>query len=285
MELFLDYYHPYAGLCNQLYLITNHLHSAYLGKSKVYINKFNIDIFNKTRIPASGVLDLEKTHDNLIKMGIDVLLLKKPKIVKDIPTLCIWPVSSLEILNALEFNNLFVGISSGIKNKLGPFNGIHFRLDTDAVLHYTFGDLEYNTFMDLANKNSAIASKYFLSLDRVKIEKWCQNLLDQYIDLITQFGFDKPWYICTSVAKDPLNVFTKAYLDYLTTFITDHGGSYYIHPKEFKERELNALVDLLVLRDSTNLVAFEGSSFSEGYCLKVNTFRKNIKNYKNVKGI
>ena len=42
-------------------------------------------------------------------------------------------------------------------------------------------------------------------------------------------------------------------------------------PKIYEERELNALVDLLVLRDSEKMIGFEGSSFSEGYCLKVNS--------------
>ena len=44
--------------------------------------------------------------------------------------------------------------------------------------------------------------------------------------------------------------------------------------KFYKDRELNALIDLLILRDSEKMIGFEGSSFSEGYCYKVNTIRK-----------
>jgi hypothetical protein len=277
MLLFLDYYHPYAGLCNQLYLITNHIHAAFLNGDQIYINKFNIDIFKKTRIPISGVLDLTKTHQNLLKLGIDVLTFKKPKIIEKIPQLCIYPVSSIEILNSLEFNNLFVDIASKIQKQIGNYNGIHFRLDIDAVLHYTFGDPVYNKFMDLANESISAAGEYLQTLDIQRIEHFCNNLLQQYLGHIEQIGFENTWYICTTIAKDPLNCFTKAYRDYLLKFINEKGGKWYIHPKEFKERELNALVDLLVLRDSENLIGFEGSSFSEGYCLKVNTFRKNIK--------
>ena len=37
---------------------------------------------------------------------------------------------------------------------------------------------------------------------------------------------------------------------------------------------MNALVDLLILRDSFKMIGFQGSSFSEGYCYKVNQIRK-----------
>ena len=65
---FLDYYHPYAGLCNQLYLITNHIHDAYSKGVKIFIHKINIDIFKKERVFANEVLDIEKTNKNLKKL-------------------------------------------------------------------------------------------------------------------------------------------------------------------------------------------------------------------------
>ena len=58
--IYLDYYHPYAGLCNQLYLITNHIHQAFLHHTKIYINKVNIDIFKKERINSEDFFDLKK---------------------------------------------------------------------------------------------------------------------------------------------------------------------------------------------------------------------------------
>ena len=53
--------------------------------------------------------------------------------------------------------------------------------------------------------------------------------------------------------------------------------------KFYQQRELNALVDLLVLRDSDKMIGFEGSSFSEGYCFKVNSIRNPGKEYLFVK--
>lgn len=63
MDLFLDYYYPYAGLCNQLYLITNHIAQAFLDNKQIYIHKFNIDIFKKERVPFSEVIDIKKTNE------------------------------------------------------------------------------------------------------------------------------------------------------------------------------------------------------------------------------
>ena len=37
--ILLDYYEPFAGLCNQLYLITNHIHNALVNNKQIYIHK------------------------------------------------------------------------------------------------------------------------------------------------------------------------------------------------------------------------------------------------------
>ena len=107
--IFFDYYHPYAGLCNQLYLLTNHIHNAYLTGKKIYIHKFNVDIFKKNRVNADLVFDLEKTNENLKQLtGIELISLDPPKVITFIPKLFIYPVSSISILNCLEFNKSIV---------------------------------------------------------------------------------------------------------------------------------------------------------------------------------
>ena len=101
--IFFDYYHPYAGFCNQLYLITNHIAQAFIESKQIYIHKFNIDIFKKERVPFSEVIDIKKTNENFINFGCRPLLSETPpKIIGDIPELCIYPVSSIEILSCLE---------------------------------------------------------------------------------------------------------------------------------------------------------------------------------------
>ena len=69
------------------------------------------------------------------------------------------------------------------------------------------------------------------------------------------------------------------FLTKFTDFISKNGGNYLIQQPFYSDRELNALVDLLVLRDSTKMIGFEGSSFSEGYCYKINSIRNVTKQF------
>jgi len=282
---FFDYYHPYAGLCNQLYLITNHIHKCYELGNKLYINKVNTDIFRKERIHANEIFDIDATNNNLEKLlGSRILATEPPEIVEEIPELCIYPVSSIEILNCLEFNQQFTSVINNLKSVFnGKYNAIHFRLDTDSILHYAFGKKEYNAFMDHSNTNSIKAEEYFNSLDQRKIEKYCSFLIEQYFTFVSQFGFDKCWYISTPITKWNIHKPVEKYLKQFTDFILSNGGSFYIPIRIYEQRELTALIDLLMLRDSEKLIGFEGSSFSEGYCLKVNTVRNVTKNFLFVK--
>lgn len=281
---FFDYYHPFAGLCNQLYLITNHIHQAILKESTIYINKVNIDIFHKERIPAGDFFDIPKTNENLKKLtGMNVLETEVPEMVITIPKLCIYPVSSIEILNCLEFNENILKNVDQVKSNLKSYNSIHFRLDIDAVIHYTFGKKVYHRFMDLCNQSLSLGMEYYASLDQELVEKYCSFLMEQYFTFITKFGFEKCWYISTSINKWEIHKPMEKYLFLLVNFIISNKGRYMVPDKFYNQRELNGLVDLLVLRDSDKMIGFEGSSFSEGYCLKVNSIRNPGKEYLFVK--
>jgi len=269
MDIFLDYYHPYAGLCNQLYLITNHIHQAYLNESKIYINKVNIDIFKKERIPAEEFFDLKATNENIKRLtGKEIILFEKPLKNFIIPRLCIYPVNSIEILSCLEFQEKFKSLVPKIN-----YNAIHFRLELDTLISYLFDKNCYENFMDRCN-NGTISEKFcenFIKLPEVKM--YIDYLLNQYISFIKYFGFDKPWYICTSIGKKKIHDCLKDVLKYLTDFIEKHG-TLLKSEQHFEQRELNALVDLLTLRDASKMIGFEGSSYSEGYVLKVNSVKK-----------
>ena len=269
-KLFLDYYHPYAGLCNQLYLITNHIHNACVKNKEIYIHKFNTDIFHKKRVPFGEIIDIERTNKNLKRLtGRMIISPDAPPEIHSIETLRIYPVSSIEILNCLEFHGKFIEITHTLKYHLNHFNGVHFRLDFDAVLHYTYGTEMYNRFME--NKD--------LDINWEIIETYCEFLMNQYLEYITQVGFDNPWYICTGITRSQKHNPMNKYLIKLLQFIEFHGGKYFIPKKFFEERELNAIVDLIMLRDSEIIIGFEGSSFSEGYCYKVNSIRSPDKKY------
>ena len=274
--IFFDYYHPYAGLCNQLYLLTNHIHNALINNNLIYIHRFNIDIFNKTRKPLDSVLDIESTNRSIRRLtGKDVISPTPPCVIKSIPELRIYPVSSIELMSCLEFNKGVMDKVNVIKQEhLGSgYYGIHFRLEIDCILHYTFPNKIYNEFMDLVNRDPQLALEFFEKLDKQAINSYCDRLLSDYIVYVKQFGFDRIWFISTGVTKYTINDYFIPYFEKFLNFIKQYGN-YYINPVIYPERELNALVDLLILRDSEKLIGFSGSSFSEGYCYKVNQIRK-----------
>jgi len=267
--IFLDYYHPYAGLCNQLYLITNHIVDAYQKDTQIYINKVNIDIFNKERIPAEDFFDLKATNENIKRLtGKDLILFEKPQQNFVIPRLCIYPVASIPILNCLEFNEKFYQNIPKMN-----YNSIHFRLELDAIISYLFDKNCYNDFMDRCN-NGTLSKNFcdnFMNLQEVK--DYINYLLNQYISFINQIGFENPWYICTLIGKKKIHDCLKPALKNLTDFINKRG-LVLKNEQHFEQRELNALVDLLILRDAKCMIGFEGSSYSEGYAFKVNSVRK-----------
>ena len=264
--IFLDYYHPYAGLCNQLYLTTNHIHQALKSDTKIYINKVNIDIFKKERIPAEEFFDLIKTNENLKQLtGKDLILFEKPIKNFIIPKLCIYPVTSIEILSCLEFQKKYTNLVPK-----SEYNGIHFRLELDAIIHYLFEKQCYDTFMDRCN--SETLNPYFQEnfINKPEVKKYIDFLLNQYFNFIKKYGFKKTWFISTLIGKKEIHNCLKPTLKRLTDFIEINGGTWFVSEQHFVQRELNALVDLLTLKNCINLIGFEGSSYSEGYCVKVN---------------
>jgi hypothetical protein len=280
--IFLDYHEVYAGLCNQLYLITNHIYEAYQKKTKIYINKINIDVFKNKRVPATDVFDFVKTNKNINKLiGMDLILYEKP-LNFYIPELCIYPVISIEFLNCLEFNE------SILKHvpKIIDYNGIHFRLEIDVIVSYLFSTDTYTLFMDLCNTDMDSAIEFSIKLVKIpEVVEYIQFIMNQYFSFISELGFSKIWYICTAIGKNKIHDPLIPFLKELQQFILTNKGIPVVGNVYYQERELNALVELLILRDSKKMVGFEGSSFSEGYAFKVNTIRNPYKEYRFVDGI
>ena len=276
-DVFLDYYHPYAGLCNQIYLISNHIHDAYKKGLKIYINKVNIDIFKKERVPAGEVLDITKTSENLKKLlNYDIILKNKPDKIS-IPFLCIYPVSSIEIMACLEFHSKF-------HPKVKDYTGIHFRMEFDVIVHYLFSKKCYEDYMTKCNNGIDLTKFSQNLLNLLEVKYYIQLILEQYFKSITLLK-TKTYFICTSIGKKEDQRLLLPVLDKLKNFIISQGSTFITNDENYPHRELNALTDLLTLRNSDKLIVFEGSSFSEGYCLKYNQAKNNLKEYCTIYGI
>jgi hypothetical protein len=135
----------------------------------------------------------------------------------------------------------------------------------------------------LIDSDSNFILENFISLPEVN--NYIEHLLSQYTEYINQIGFKKIWYISTLIGKKEIHNCLTGVLNKLCDFIQRNGGKVIKGIQYFQERELNALVDLITLRDSEKMIVFEGSSFSEGYCMKVNSVVNPNKEYRIVNGL
>jgi hypothetical protein len=163
-----------------------------------------------------------------------------------------FPVLSNEILGCIQFKN-------EIEVEKNGFYGVHFRLDLDCIVHYLFEANVYKEFME-GKKINLLRYPEFVN--------YVNRLFDQYIYFMDIIGFDKPWYICTSIGKSDVHNIMIPMLYKLRDYIRMNNGISILN-SHYKERELNAIVDLLHLKNAEKRVGFRGSSFSEGYCCKV----------------
>jgi hypothetical protein len=267
MAIYLAYSLEYAGLCNQLYLISNSILEAINTGVDIYIPTMNVDIFSGKRVQTNDILDIHKTNENinnLLQKNVNILKTKIPDGLNwYVPKLLVYPVMSVEILGCLEFQES-IKLNASIPEK---YNAIHFRLDIDSVVHHVYPPGMYDYFMGLPHVDKINFSNR--AARSPEVIEYCNRLIKNYFKFIQLIGFELPWYICSAVGKGPVHDSVLWTLDKLKNFITNGNGKI-IQAKEcYKERELNALVDLLILHNADTIIGFEGSSFSEGYSYKL----------------
>ena len=256
MSIFLDYSSEYyAGLCNQLYLITNHINDAEILKKNIYIKYFISDIFSKSIVNFDEVVNIPATNKNFEKLGLFTKILEEcPEDCVSAKKLCIYPVTNVKILKSLVFSDSFVDYNDKLK---GEYYSIHFRLDMDCVISKLFGN---ESLLLLLNNKLLISNDMDVMIDR-----YSELLLIEYLKYVNIIGFDKKYYICTPIGKWPVHSRFEKYLLRIVKFIEKNGGTVIIPEKYYPQRELNALVELLIITKSQRFIGFYGSTFSEGY--------------------
>ena len=228
------------GLCNQLYAIKGTCEYAYENNiNTIVIENFLTDIVKNTYCNISDIIDLNHLNNLLKKYNIKVLdwntdtgFEKTNVIFNEAPY---WNVSSdcyisTYILSNLKFNSKFYDIADEIlkKNKITaePCNVIHLRLENDAIEHWS--------------KVNGLSPEEFKKILEIK---YIKNI-DKYINKS---------YITIVVASEYDNNVIK--------YLRDNGYLYLTTEKRFKERELNAIVDLIITQrcDRVILGFFESS--------------------------
>jgi hypothetical protein len=228
------------GLCNQLYAIKGTCEYAYENNiNTIVIENFLTDIVKNTYCNISDIIDLNHLNNLLKKYNIKVLdwntdtgFEKTNVIFNEAPY---WNVSSdcyisTYILSNLKFNSKFYDIADEIlkKNKITaePCNVIHLRLENDAI--------------ECWSKQNGLSPEEFKKILEIKYIKNIEKFINKnYITIVVASEYDN------NVIK----------------YLRDNGYLYLTTEKRFKERELNAIVDLIITQrcDRVILGFFESS--------------------------
>jgi hypothetical protein len=228
------------GLCNQLYAIKGTCEYAYENNiNTIVIENFLTDIVKNTYCNISDIIDLNHLNNLLKKYNIKVLdwntdtgFEKTNVIFNEAPY---WNVSSdsyisTYILSNLKFNSKFYDIADEIlkKNKITaePCNVIHLRLENDAI--------------ECWSKQNGLSPEEFKKILEIKYIKNIEKFINKnYINIVVASEYDN------NVIK----------------YLRDNGYLYLTTEKRFKERELNAIVDLIITQrcDRVILGFFESS--------------------------
>jgi hypothetical protein len=247
------------GLCNQLYAIKGTCEYAYQNNiNTIVIENFLTDINKNTYCNISDVIDLnhlnkllEKYSVKILDWNVDYGLQKTDVIFRPAPY---WSKShdfdlTTYIIPNLKFNSVFYEIANEIlkKNKITvePCNVIHLRLENDAVDHWS-------------RQNNLSFQEFKEKLEYKFIDKINKYINKNFITIIIASEYDN------NVIK----------------YLNDNNFLYLMTEKRFEERELNAIVDIIVSqRCDRTIIGFYESSFAYFAMIRVAKTLKTQKIY------
>jgi hypothetical protein len=281
---------PKYGLCNQLYSISKGIVLGIISNRDIIFNGFQIDyrnidnICNFNEIININHLQYLLDNNNLnLKVYSDINIDSKKIItnseleisyIKDFIPLLFEPENSneeyLDVDNPISFNipneydhiikyidynikftEKFINLSNVVKNKLNLDNYIclHLRLENDAI-NYIY-ETHIKDKKDNFNKNH--------------VSEKCREIFKNEIEQLNNLNKEKnKIYICTSLIIDN-NDNTHFYTNLKKKYnLIDKND--FIKLPEIKEvcncREIYAIIDFLIAKDSSYFIGTDWSSFS-----------------------
>jgi hypothetical protein len=207
---------PNSGLCNQLYSLCSCIEYC-ISKSinNIYVDRFLMEINLDKWCPISDIIDLEKLNLFLKQYNIiiiDSYNLKNEYIESPLSYIGTSNNSKLfsKILNNIEFLEKYKDIAKKIIN-FNYYNVIHLRLEDDAV----------NTY----SKEMNIHPVVYKTINE-----------ERYIHCIKKY-IDKNIISVILTENEDNNVIK---------YLKENNYKYTLTPKVFENREMNALIDLMI---------------------------------------
>lgn len=286
----LDCYIKVLGCTSQLCVIMNCIHTAHTMNTDIYIHQFNKDIFHRNSIPFNSLIKIDQTNENLRAHNYNTQLLEndprdnndttiiKVIIHKDIkPNNLLFPVRDMNIFQCFVFND---DIMNKVKISIpqSPYYSIHLRIEVDAILYFIG-----NMINDKIDNYTSIEDS---ELQYMKVNEFIHSpvvsayiryLIHQYKKNIDIIGKHNTFFICTAINKSKIN----AGLRYVLNEIVDYIGKDNVIIGEIHYpdcRELNSLIELIVMIQSNGNILSNRSLFSNMAC-KINNHQHYMVQY------
>lgn len=275
----LDCYIKVLGCTSQLCVIMNCIYTAHNMGTDIYIHQFNKDIFKRDSIPFNSLIKIHQTNENLRTHNYNIQLLEndprgdqenhtiiKVIIHKDIkPNNLLFPIRDIHIFQCFVFNDDIMN-KVKISIPLYPYYCIHLRIEIDAILYF-IGNVINDTIDNYTSiedsESQYIKVKEFI--DSPVVSAYIHYLIDQYKKYIDIIGKQNTFFICTAINKSKIN----SGLQYVLDEIVDYIGkdNVIIGENHYPDcRELNSLIELIVMIQSEGNIWANRSIFSNMAC-------------------
>jgi len=278
---------PRIGLCNQLQSIVKTLLLGMKYNREVYIDGFQIDLESNRIDNINEVLDIDRMNNFYEQNNLSVRIKKNMEFIINAENYKMTDVdynnipTSLfindKIENNLNNNIIFVGnpvslcLNLSFDIDANNFSNLYFLLITNIFFKQKFYDLKDSLKKELNLTNFTSihlrieddALHHFSNCYNLTIEKYNEKLLNYYLDKINKTN--NKIYICSGI----LDYSNKINLNFYNELINNNNNicdkrNNTIIPDYIKSnRELIAIVDLIMSFDSENFIGCWISSFSQ----------------------
>lgn len=279
---------PRIGLCNQLQSIVKTFLLGIKYNRPIYIDKFQIDLESGRLSDINEILDIDKMNHFYAENNINIKIHKNidDSILSNLENYKLKEInydnlSSISFINYIIENNMdkqiiYLGnpvslcINKSFNLDWNDYSNLYFFLITNLIFKQSFYDLKDNiknqlnlsnfTTIHLRIEDDAI--KHFAYFHNLTIDEYNKVLLDYYTNKIN--NQDKKMYICSGI----LNYSNTINFNFYNKLLNDNNticDKRNIIISDFikHNRELIAIVDLLISLDSENFVGCWVSSFSQ----------------------
>jgi hypothetical protein len=280
---------PRIGLCNQIYCIVKGILLGIKYNRNIYINKFQINLYDANNLcNIKEILNIDKINNFLTNNNINIKILENidESILKNLEKYKVNGINYSDpsknkninnyINNNLNKDILYLGntislcIYESFNYLWDDYNNLYYFIMSNLVFNDKFYEIKDSLKKQL-NLVKYASVHLRIEDDAIKHFSGCYNLsLHDYNNKLIQFynnkikNINEPIYISSGI----LNFDNKINYNYYKELTKNNNlicdkENIVIDDFIFKNRELIALVDLLICFDSEEFIGCDCSSFSQ----------------------